>query len=64
MPNPISSQDVVAINHINYITNEIHNLTDDLYEDLMDRNHEDAKETARKIVLVMNDLIKSMSDEI
>jgi len=64
MPNPISSQDVVAINHINYVTNEIHNLTDDLYEDLMDRDHENARVTAKKIVSVMNDLIKSMSDEI
>ena len=64
MPNPISNEDVVAINHINHITNEIHNLTDDLYEDLMDRDHENAKETAKKITLVMHDLIKSMSDEI
>jgi len=64
MPNPISSQDVVAINHINYITNEIHNLTDDLYEDLMDRDHENARLTSKKIISVMNDLIKSMSDEI
>ena len=48
MPNPISSQDVVAINHINYITNEIHNLTDDLYEDLMDRDHENARLTSKK----------------
>ena len=64
MPNPISSENVVAINHINYITNEIHNLTDDLYEDLMDRDHENAKVTAKKIASAMNDLIKSMSDEI
>ncbi len=64
MPNPISSQDVVAINHINYITNEIHNLTDDLYEDLMDRDHENARLTSKKIISVMTDLIKSMSDEI
>ena len=42
----------------------IHNLTDDLYEDLMDRDHESSKETAKKITSVMHDLIKSMSDEI
>jgi ElaB/YqjD/DUF883 family membrane-anchored ribosome-binding protein len=63
-PNPISNEDVVAISHINHITNEIHNLTDDLYEDLMDRDHENAKVTAKKISSVMHDLIKSMSDEI
>ena len=48
MPNPISNEDVVAISHINHITNEIHNMTNDLYEDLMDRDHESAKETAKK----------------
>lgn len=64
MPNPISSQDVVAINHINHITNSIHDMTDNLYEDLMDRDHESAKDTAKKIYLVLYDLIKAMSDEI
>ena len=64
MPNPISKEDVVAINHINHITNSIHDMTDNLYEDLMDRDHENAKVTAKKITSVMHDLIKSMSDEI
>ena len=64
MPNPVSADDIQAITHINYVTNNLHSLTDNLYEDLMDRDHESAKETAKKITSVMHDLIKSMSDEI
>jgi len=64
MPNPISHDDVTAISHINHVTNEIHNLTNSLYEDLMERDHDTAKGKARDVILIMNELIKSLSDEI
>ena len=64
MPNPVSADDVQAINHINYVTNNLHSLTDNLYEDLMDRDHEDVKKKAKNIIHIMNELIKSLSDEI
>ena len=64
MSNPISADDLQAINHINYVANNMHSLTDDLYEDLMDRDHEEAKNKAKNIIIIMNDLIKSLSDEI
>jgi hypothetical protein len=64
MPNPISHNDLSAITHINYVTNQMHTLTTDLYEDLMERDHETAKDKAKAIVIMMNDLIKSLSDEI
>jgi len=64
MTNPISADDLQAISHINYVANSMHSLTDDLYEDLMDREHEDAKKKAKNIIIIMNDLIKSLSDEI
>jgi hypothetical protein len=64
MPNPISNEDTIAITHINHVTNNVHSITNDLYEDLMDRDHENAKEKAKEIVSVMYDLIKSLSDEI
>ena len=60
MANPVSKDDIQAINHINYVSNNIHSLTNDLYEELMDRDHEKAK----SIINIMNDLIKSLSDEI
>jgi len=64
MSNPISADDLQAIYHINYVANSTHSLTDDLYEDLMDRDHEEAKIKAKNIIFIMNDLIKSLSDEI
>tara|TARA_B110000285_G_C14869205_1_gene488349 strand:- start:576 stop:770 length:195 start_codon:yes stop_codon:yes gene_type:complete len=64
MTNPVSADDVQAINHINYVTNNLHSLTDNLYEDLMDRDHEDVKKKAKNIIHIMNELIKSLSDEI
>tara|TARA_B110000977_G_scaffold104221_1_gene136023 strand:+ start:15639 stop:15833 length:195 start_codon:yes stop_codon:yes gene_type:complete len=64
MANPVSKDDIQAINHINYVSNNIHSLTNDLYEELMDRDHEKAKQKAKSIINIMNDLIKSLSDEI
>ena len=64
MSNPISADDIQAITHINYVTNNLHSLTDNLYEDLMERDHEAAKKNAKNIVHTMNELIKSLSDEI
>ena len=64
MATPISADDIQAINHINYVSNSMHELTDELYEDLMDRDHEQAKLKATNIINIMNELIKSLSDEI
>ena len=64
MTNPVSADDVQAINHINYVTNNLHSLTDNIYEDLMDRDHEEVKKKAKNIIHIMNELIKSLSDEI
>jgi hypothetical protein len=64
MATPISADDIQAINHINYVSNSMHELTDELYEDLMDRDHEQAKLKAKNIIHIMNELIKSLSDEI
>ena len=64
MPNPITQSDLIAIAHINHLTNNIHSLTNELYEDLMEREHETAKNKAKDIIVIMNDLIKSLSDEI
>tara|TARA_R100000935_G_scaffold36405_1_gene57407 strand:+ start:458 stop:655 length:198 start_codon:yes stop_codon:yes gene_type:complete len=63
-PNPISSDDIQAISHINHISNNLHDVTDSLYEDLMDRDHEKAKIKAKSIINTLNELIKSLSDEI
>ena len=60
----ISRNDVEVISHINYVTNNLHNLTDDLYEDLMERDNQSAKKKAKYIVNLMEELIQSLSDDI
>jgi|TARA_R110000796_G_scaffold56216_4_gene130461 hypothetical protein len=60
----ISRNDVEVISHINYVTNNLHDLTDDLYEDLMERDNQSAKKKAKYIVNLMEELIQSLSDDI
>ena len=50
--------------HINYVANNLHDSVNDLYEDLMDRDNDSAKEKAQEICRVCADLIQSLSDEI
>jgi hypothetical protein len=62
--NDISQDDVNAIKHINFVTNNSHDLVTELYEDLMERDHQQAKIKAQKICQVMAELIQSLSDEV
>jgi|TARA_R110000822_G_scaffold57360_1_gene144311 hypothetical protein len=62
--NEISQDDVNAIKHINFVTNNSHNLITELYEDLMERDHNEAKIKAQRVCKVMADLIQSLSDEV
>ena len=64
MSHKISIDDVNAINHINYVTNQSHDLITELYEDLMERDHSMAKRKAQKNSKIMIDLIHSLSDEV
>lgn len=60
----ISRNDLEVIAHINYVTNSIHDLTNDLYEDLMERDNETAKIKAKDICDIMKELIQSLTDDI
>ena len=62
--NRVSSDDTQTIAHINHVTNGLHNLTNDLYEDLMERDHEKAKVKATNICKLMSELIHSLTNEI
>ena len=62
--NEISQDDVSVIKHINFVTNNSHNLITELYEDLMERDHNEAKIKAQRVCKVMADLIQSLSDEV
>jgi len=64
MARKISVDDVNAIKHINYVTNNSHDLVTELYEDLMERDHNQAKIKAQNICQIMTELIHSLSDEV
>lgn len=64
MAHKISADDVNAIKHINYVTNNSHDLVTELYEDLMERDHNQAKVKAQNICQIMTELIHSLSDEV
>lgn len=64
MARRISVDDVNAIKHINYVTNNSHDLVTELYEDLMERDHNQAKIKAQNICQIMTELIHSLSDEV
>lgn len=60
----ISADDLNAIAHVNHVSNSLHDSVDELYEDLMDRDHEAAKLHAQYICKVCAELIQSLTDEI
>ena len=64
MAHKISVDDVNAIKHINYVTNNSHDLVTELYEDLMERDHNEAKLKAQNNCQIMTELINSLSDEV
>ena len=45
----IAPEDQSTINHIKYITSNIHDFGDELYESLMEREHEVAKKKAQSL---------------
>tara|TARA_R100000742_G_C4279054_1_gene102763 strand:- start:2093 stop:2284 length:192 start_codon:yes stop_codon:yes gene_type:complete len=60
----VAKEDVNAIRHITYVSESIHQLGDDIYEDLMERENEEAKRKAQALIQILADLIQSLSDEI
>ena len=60
----IAPEDQSSINHIKYITDSVHDFSNELYEDLMDREHENAKKKAQDLIKILADLIQSLSEEI
>ena len=60
----VAPEDKSTITHIKYVSESIHDFGDNLYEDLMERDHDEAKKNAQKLIKVLADLIQSLSDEI
>jgi hypothetical protein len=60
----VSPEDVNAITHITHVSDSIHDFATDLYEHLMERENEEAKQKAQELMKVLADLIQSLSDDI
>jgi len=60
----VAKEDVNAIRHITYVAESIHQLGDNIYEDLMERENEEAKKKAQTLIQILADLIQSLTDEI
>jgi len=60
----IAPEDSQQIAHINFLCDSIHDFATEIYENLMDREHEKVKGKAQELVKELNNLIQSLSDEI
>mgnify|MGYP003126465395 CR=1 FL=1 len=60
----VAQEDEQMITHIEFMCNSIHDFNIEIYEDMMDRDYESAKEKTQKLIKVLSNLVQSMSDEI
>lgn len=60
----IAPEDTRSITHITYICDRIHDFSTELYEDLMDRDHEEAKKKIQDLIKELVDINQSLSDEV
>ncbi len=60
----VAPEDTSTISHINYVSDSVHKFGDNLYENLMERNHDAAKKEAKDLIKILADLIHSLTDEI
>ena len=60
----IAPEDIEMIAHIEFICDNIHDFGNELYEDLMDRDHEEVKVKAKELIEVLDDLIQSLTEDI
>jgi hypothetical protein len=60
----VAPEDSQQIAHITFLCDSIHDFGDEIYESLMDREHEEVKKKAENLVKELQGLIQSLSDEI
>ena len=52
------------LDHINYLMSEIHNSTNNLYEQFIDSEYDDAKKEITNLIKRLKDVHESLEDEI
>ena len=60
----VLAEDTDKISQISFVCKEIHDKVDDIYESLMDRNNEEAKEHIKEIIKHLTDLDRSLTEEV
>ena len=60
----IASEDTEMIKHIEFICDNIHDFGDELYEDLMERDHAQVQSKAKELISVLTDLVQSLTEDI
>lgn len=63
MTNP-SAYDSERLNHINHLMDEINESTNDIYEQLVDREFDSLKVTLGKLISKLRDIQNSVEDEV
>ena len=51
------------VNYVNSIMREINEMTDDIYESLMDSDHEDLNKNIHRLIKILRDISKSHESE-
>tara|TARA_R110002126_G_C10481865_1_gene502012 strand:- start:4407 stop:4598 length:192 start_codon:yes stop_codon:yes gene_type:complete len=60
----VAHEDEEMIAHIEFICARIHDFGDDLYEGMMDRDHDTVKVRTQETIKVLSGLIQSLTEEI
>tara|TARA_R100001369_G_scaffold38353_1_gene63935 strand:+ start:442 stop:633 length:192 start_codon:yes stop_codon:yes gene_type:complete len=60
----VAHEDEDTIKHIEFLCSKIHDFGDDLYEGMMDRDHDTVKVKAQDNIKFLSGLIQSLTEEI
>jgi predicted translin family RNA/ssDNA-binding protein len=56
--------DEQRVKYINHLMDDIHNQSSDVYESLVDKDFNEAKDNINKLILTLNNIKSSFKDEI
>mgnify|MGYP003122152150 CR=1 FL=1 len=60
----VAPEDSQMISHISFTCENIHKFGEDLFEDMMDRDYDQAQERCLKLIKELQDIVESMEDEL
>jgi hypothetical protein len=60
----ISKDDIESITNINFTCNNLHDLSNDIYESLMDGDYPEVRMYSQSLIQSVAELIQSLDDEL